>query len=348
MSSSVLQFNLHELLALLGLAQCLFALVYMASRIENMAKSVLPILFFLVLALAFLLNLARRYWEPLVPYYTDLVWLFWTTCVPISALLVLQIARITKVPAYSYWNILLLVPMAYAISLSMDSFFGEFETWLHVTGVVVGGISLLTIWTHRAWLDNIYNHKNGKERFWLIISLVVLNIGMLSISLFFINGSITLADADFIRTMLGISFTYIASTSLFRLYPQALMLSHTKEKRQNESLSDLEIDYAMKIENLLHLEKVYQEPNYGRSDLARELEITESLLSKIVNIYFEKSVPQLLNEHRVEDAKMLLKQTDADTGTIADESGFNSMATFNRVFKDIAGVTPSDYRASVK
>jgi AraC-like DNA-binding protein len=50
----------------------------------------------------------------------------------------------------------------------------------------------------------------------------------------------------------------------------------------------------------------------------------------------------------VEEAKTLLVETQADISTISEESGFNSIATFNRVFKDIAGLSPTEYRAKYK
>jgi AraC-like DNA-binding protein len=300
-----------------------------------------------VLFIGFLLNVARRGWDDFVPYYNDLLWLFWTLCIPVSVLLALQIARITKTPSYVYWNIVLLVPIGYFTSIAFDYFFGDFDSWLIVTGIIVGAFSLLILWVKRDWLNNIRNHKNGRERFWLIMSLIVLNMCLIALGLFSLNDKLTFQEADFIRTILGISFVYITSTSLFRLYPHALTL--TKDpKKKIDTLSNSEIEYALKIEDLLNLEKVYQEPSYGRSDMARELEITESSLSKVVNVHFNKSVPQLLNEYRVEEAKVLLKQTEADATTISSEAGFNSMATFNRVFKDMTGVTPSEYRSSRK
>ena len=195
----------------------------------------------------------------------------------------------------------------------------------------------------RDWLDDVTKHKNGKERFWIIISLIVLNIGMILNSLLNLNGAVTVADSELIRVIIGISFVYIVSTSLFRIYPHAVFIAPKKAKAEG-SLSEAEIKLALKIEDLINRDKIYQEPSYGRSDMARELSITESNLSKIVNFYFDKSVPQLLNGLRVQEAKALLKQTDADITVISGESGFNSIATFNRVFKEIEGVSPSEYR----
>ena len=55
-----------------------------------------------------------------------------------------------------------------------------------------------------------------------------------------------------------------------------------------------------------------------------------------------------MNERRVDDAKRLLVETDAAIKTIAEEVGFNSLPSFNRVFKDLTGYAPSIYRKSLK
>ncbi len=343
MNSLLLEFGLPELVALLGLAQCVYVLVYIAFRSTRISRVMIPVMFFAVLGGAFLMSAAQGHWEVGLSYYSDLIWLFWTLCVPFNSLLVLQIARVTKTPPLSLWSIFILFPIAYGASLILHQFFGEFATWLHISAIVVGGVSLLVIWGHKDWLNNVYARKNGKERFWLIISLITLNVALLATSFFFVNQFLTKESADFIRIIIGISFVYIASTSLFRIYPQAVSLT-PKDKKKEEYLSDVEIEQALQIENLLHLEKIYQEPSYGRSDMARELKIGESTLSKIVNIYFGKSVPQLLNDLRVEEAKVLLEQTGADIATISEEAGFNSIASFNRIFKDFSGLTPSEYR----
>ena len=109
-------------------------------------------------------------------------------------------------------------------------------------------------------------------------------------------------------------------------------------------LNEAERELAQKIESLLKFEKIYHEATYSRSDLAQELCVPESVVSRVVNLHFKKSFPQILNERRVEDAKILLLDTNASIKTVADEVGFNSLPSFNRVFKDIVGQSPSDYR----
>ena len=103
-----------------------------------------------------------------------------------------------------------------------------------------------------------------------------------------------------------------------------------------------------KIKNLLDLDKVYQEANFSRADLARELNISEANVSKLVSLHFGKSLPQLLNELRIRDSLQLLQQTEASVTVIAEQVGFASLPTFNRVFKDVMNMSPTEYRQKNK
>lgn len=343
-------FTLPELLSLLGAAQSIYVLVYMLFRSGRLSRGTLPAIYFLVLSLAFVLDAAQRYWSPLVPAYEHLQWLFWFAGPPLSMLLVIQIARITDLPSFENYLILTLVPVAYVAALilsSADASCTNFYTcestreWLLISGLCMGGISLLAIWLKRDLLDGMHSLVGGRERFWLIMALVTLNTAFLAGMLFLAWGTISEEQAHLIRAGLGIAFAYTASTSLLRIYPQAMRIG---KQDDTDSLSDDEITIALKIERLIHMDKVYQEPSYGRAELAKELDISESALSRIVNGYFDKSVPQLLNDERVKDAKLLLVETEAAIKIIAQESGFNSIASFNRVFKDTTGHSPSEYR----
>ncbi len=54
---------------------------------------------------------------------------------------------------------------------------------------------------------------------------------------------------------------------------------------------------------------------------------------------------QYLHSLRVEHAKTLLTQSSMTVLSIAYESGFSDQRTFNRVFKELTGYTPKEYRA---
>lgn len=350
--SGKLSFSLVEILSLLGVAQCVYILVYLFFRSGRISRGTIPILFFLFLGSAFSLDLAQGSWSPLIQSYEHLQWFFWFSCAPLSVLLVLQVAQITKTPNWEYYLLIFFIPLGYLAARFVVGDTKECSSIytcepmidaLLVVGVIIGAVSLLTIWFKKDVLEKLLTQKRGKERFWLSLAIIVLNVSFIAIFSLVSYDLINMADANFIRTFFGFAFVYLAATSLFRIYPQAVVI-RPKGADVNTFLTDQEIELALKVEELLLVDKVYQEPAYGRSDLARELGVTESNLSKIVNVHFQKSVPQLLNAYRVEDAKHLLVETDADLATISEESGFNSVTTFNRYFKELTGVTPSEYR----
>jgi AraC-like DNA-binding protein len=51
---------------------------------------------------------------------------------------------------------------------------------------------------------------------------------------------------------------------------------------------------------------------------------------------------------RIERAKALLRDTDLPIIEIAFQTGWNSLGTFGRTFRDITGESPSDLRARVQ
>ena len=51
-----------------------------------------------------------------------------------------------------------------------------------------------------------------------------------------------------------------------------------------------------------------------------------------------------LTRIRIEKAKLLLKNTDLKVYQIGEDVGFRSIYYFNRVFKQITGITPKEFR----
>lgn len=348
-----LHFTFPEVLSLLGVAQCVYILVYITFRVEQVRYVTLPILYFFTLACAFFIDFSYGYISDLTAYYAILRWFFWTLSIPLSTLLVMQMSRITVLPPVTNWLLILVVPLALVFSMSAIQydescqkevgFCQELFDWLNITGLIAGAVSLLILWFQKNLFEDIAKQKAGKERYWLILSLIVLNIFFLALLAY----STTIHSGDhntsLIRTILGLAFVYLVSTSLFRIYPSALILSNNSSKTI-DTLNESELVIARKIEDLFALEKVYHESTYSRSDLAKELGVSDSTISKVINLHFNKSFPQLLSDHRIHDAKILLLDTNASVKIVANEVGFNSIATFNRVFKENVGQSPSEYR----
>lgn len=93
----------------------------------------------------------------------------------------------------------------------------------------------------------------------------------------------------------------------------------------------------------------YQDPDLTLTSLAEKLNLTTHALSRIINQGLKKSFSDFINEYRV--AEVIRKMSDPAYDRItligmAYDSGFNSKSTFNRIFKEITGVSPAEYKTN--
>ena len=78
--------------------------------------------------------------------------------------------------------------------------------------------------------------------------------------------------------------------------------------------------------------------------LARELYTSGNILRIQFKTRLNTSFKQILSQFRVRYAEALLTTTDLPTVDIAIESGFGSGRTLGRVFYDINGMSPGEFR----
>jgi AraC-like DNA-binding protein len=82
----------------------------------------------------------------------------------------------------------------------------------------------------------------------------------------------------------------------------------------------------------------------NRANLAAKLGVGENTLARVMNSYLGKSFNELINSRRIEDAKLLLVKENMSIATIAADVGFNSTPSFNRVFRETVGTSPTQFR----
>nr|WP_321234117.1 AraC family transcriptional regulator [uncultured Psychroserpens sp.] len=104
-----------------------------------------------------------------------------------------------------------------------------------------------------------------------------------------------------------------------------------------------------KVKTLMEDDKAYLNPELNLSDLAEQANMSRAQLSEIINSGFGKNFNDFVNEYRVEAFKDMLKANKHEQLSllgIAQECGFNSKATFNRVFKKLTNHSPTEYLKS--
>ncbi|MEL6674079.1 MAG: helix-turn-helix domain-containing protein [Bacteroidota bacterium] len=94
-------------------------------------------------------------------------------------------------------------------------------------------------------------------------------------------------------------------------------------------------------------EKLFTNSQLSLADLAEANHLKPYQLTQILNRHLEKNFSDFVNAYRVEEATRLMKDKTGPPKTllaIAFEAGFNSKASFNRIFKKITGLSPREMR----
>lgn len=96
-------------------------------------------------------------------------------------------------------------------------------------------------------------------------------------------------------------------------------------------------------------ERGYLNPSLTIEEIARVLNTNRTYVSKLVNLYFGMSFRDYLSSLRMDYAKQLMKdEPDASLDYIAVKSGFQSSTQFIRKFREVEGITPTVWKATLR
>ncbi|MBL6448600.1 helix-turn-helix transcriptional regulator [Fulvivirga sp. 29W222] len=143
---------------------------------------------------------------------------------------------------------------------------------------------------------------------------------------------------------------YFILVSFFLIKPPLKAQALTKEIEQIHESVNYEEEIKRKLRTAMLADKVYLNPELTLSDLAKATGLKLTELSSFINQNMGRNFNDFINEYRVSEFKRLVS-TESDSRVtimeLAYQSGFNSKASFNRLFKEYTGVTPSQFRKSL-
>lgn len=117
-------------------------------------------------------------------------------------------------------------------------------------------------------------------------------------------------------------------------------------------LSPADFALAAALEQLMRHDRLYRTQGLRISDLAAELRVPEYRLRQLLNCALgHRNFNAYISQWRIAEAKEALSdptQVEVPISTIAIDSGFHSLAPFNRAFRGETGMTPSEYRAEAQ
>lgn len=156
---------------------------------------------------------------------------------------------------------------------------------------------------------------------------------MPSATLLYLGAAITIVFAGATAFLRGISTEPFKTVRLVPPFQTAL-----KEK-------------ASWLKRTMKLKQYYRDPELSLSTLAERLNLNPHELSRILNKVIKKSFNDFVNEFRVAEVIRCMQQPAFDHLTllgIAYDAGFNSRTTFHRIFKQVTGKSPAEYKISLK
>ena len=121
---------------------------------------------------------------------------------------------------------------------------------------------------------------------------------------------------------------------------------HTEQPNNNEESDYKSIFQALDALILEH--QWYLRPRLTLAEVTNLTGIQSRDISRAINLVGKKSFNEYINQYRVEHVCNMLSQTPSVTLIdVANDAGFSSKASFNKVFKQLRGVTPSEYKSQL-
>ncbi|WP_027138647.1 helix-turn-helix domain-containing protein [Gaetbulibacter saemankumensis] len=138
----------------------------------------------------------------------------------------------------------------------------------------------------------------------------------------------------------------IRRPELFSEDEDILNLIRVSKSYGAKSITDQNNQDFKVLSEFIERDKPYLKNDLKMQDLVESTGITYKRISEVFNKNFNKTFYEVMNEYRLEEAKILMRDgfhRDHTLSYLAEKAGFNSKTTFNRIFKKYTDLTPSDY-----
>ena len=137
------------------------------------------------------------------------------------------------------------------------------------------------------------------------------------------------------------------------LYHQALGVIRAEEKadltlmgQRPENLRPEEKLYTDLL-RLMNEKQFFKDPDFNRENLYGWLGTNRTYLADALKFCTGQTLNEFINHHRIRwAAEALVSDPELSVVAIGEDAGFNSRSTFNRLFREQYGLSPSDYRST--
>ncbi len=267
-----------------------------------------------------------------------------SACFLIGPCLYFYICSFFKKPLLVKWWIQLLVLSSIIfITSSLYPYFEYIEKWrnLFIPIIYLEWFIYLLFSAYIIWKNinsiTVNNHKILNKKTW-IISIF---IGVFIIWLMYVTcglGSYLLG---------AVSFSFMVYLLLFLLLMGSnkshILDEDTPKYGGRKIKSSDQNNIYIKLES--ELEKKYSDPNLTLETLSKSIDVPTYLISQILNEHYQTNFANFLKTFRVNKVKELILSNNQYTiDAIGEECGFRAKSTFYTSFKQITGMTPTQFK----
>lgn len=221
----------------------------------------------------------------------------------------------------------------------------------------LGVLCLIEIRRYRAHIKNEYADVENIDLRWLkllVIGFLMIRVSAIVVSLSLI--SLYELNIPINTEVMGLTGNYVFLFLLSLLIYFSLNSSQvfvgiepsdeSKEEPAppNTGPADTEVK---EIKHYMETQKPYLNNRLRLDTFAEGLSLSARRVSFVINRHYNKNFFEFINGYRIEEAKNLLSDPDQQSLTmldVMDKVGFNSKATFNTLFKNHVGLTPTQYK----
>lgn len=166
---------------------------------------------------------------------------------------------------------------------------------------------------------------------------------------------LTLWVVDSLMVNFYLEYVYMIGTMIIWMFILSFIYRHESviselfvaEVPSDEPVEEVNVEtdeIGARIEQLMLVERAYLVPTLKISDVARQIGSNRTYVSNWFNRNRQSTFFSYVNQLRIKHACELLTTSDMPLEAIAQASGFNSKSSFYRIFKNLKGCTPNEYR----
>jgi AraC-like DNA-binding protein len=212
--------------------------------------------------------------------------------------------------------------------------------------------AIFYVWRYRRYLKENYSSLNDLPLNWLYALTIGFALTGAWTLLANILGNLTNAT---IASAIGIAENYFTFILVIAIYiysiSQAQLLIATRQQTEKEpeaSIEERPLDMIVKkIRQGVEEDRLYLNPQLNIEEFSRQIGSSYRDVSYAINKIFGTNFFEFINHYRIEEAKRLLADPSKQKMSIMDvllEAGFNSKSAFQRFFKRLVGVSPTEFR----